>query len=438
MVKQQFKQFINTIVSTVKVNSFLKGVLSISFGAAAGQLIVILTTPFVTRIYTPSDYGIYTSFFAVFKVIAPLATLRYAVAIPLADSKQMTNNLINLCIFISLGLSLFLTVGLFFGQEIILSYYIKIEVTKYLWILPLFLFGKGISETLNYWVLRTQNYSLITKTKFYSASSGAAAKIGFGIAGFKPVGLIIAIFVQQIAIIVTILSKLLKSEYYFRGKLKFYEIRSVAKKFKNFPLYQSWAKLLLGLSEQLPVFFLTFIYGFKVLGYYGLAKSIINIPISLIGNSVGQVFYAEASKIGKGNPKRLYELTKKVYFKLAYISFVPVLFVFILGPWLFSVLFGQEWYMSGIYARWLIIVTLTRFVSSPITRILNVLELQKTQLIINIFRVLFISVIFIYIKQVGLEALEAIKIYSILLTIIHLIIPVIVFKKLKKVSRAHK
>ena len=56
MILDMVKQWINRI----KKSSFIKSVLSLSSGVLIGQVILTLSTPVISRIYTASDMGDYT------------------------------------------------------------------------------------------------------------------------------------------------------------------------------------------------------------------------------------------------------------------------------------------------------------------------------------------------------------------------------------------
>lgn len=72
-----------------------------------------------------------------------------------------------------------------------------------------------------------------------------------------------------------------------------------AKRYINFFWFSLPNAVILSFTTQIPVLFLTSMYSSQIVGYFGLANSIIKLPIALIGVSVGEVFYAEAAAIGK-------------------------------------------------------------------------------------------------------------------------------------------
>ena len=51
-------------------------------GIGVGQLVVLLATPFLARIYSPSEFGQYAVLSAAAGVIATISSLRFDVALP--------------------------------------------------------------------------------------------------------------------------------------------------------------------------------------------------------------------------------------------------------------------------------------------------------------------------------------------------------------------
>lgn len=59
----------------------IKQFISLFTGTALSQLIPFLTTPILSRIYEPKDFGIYASYIAVITILFVLCTARYELAI---------------------------------------------------------------------------------------------------------------------------------------------------------------------------------------------------------------------------------------------------------------------------------------------------------------------------------------------------------------------
>jgi len=125
---------------------------------------------------------------------------------------------------------------------------------------------------------------------------------------------------------------------------------------------------------------LAIFYNMDVVGWFALAQRFVRLPISLIGTSIGQVFFQEASSqfAEHGNCVRLYE---KTLVKLLCFSIPFFLLLFLLAPTLFVWLFGDKWGESGIYVQLLTIMAFFQFLNLPLVRVFLVAEKQRADLV---------------------------------------------------------
>lgn len=416
----------------LKDNIFFQNIAVVAGGNATAKLIGILAAPIITRLYTPGDYGVFSIFMSVVGIVGSLATLRYAVTIPIARYEKLADNVLKLCFLITGTLSLIWFFGILLIDNLIIELFSAQQLQPYLWLMPIVFLGKGVYEALNNWAIRNKNFKLITRTKISQSVSSSGIKISLGILNVAPLGLFLGHIAQEAAGITSLFSKLIKVRPNFFSQFSWKQICYAAKRFRKFPLVQSWSQLLLAFGAQLPVLMIGSFYGIEVVGVFGLAQNMINMPMDLIGQSVAQVYYAEISKYGRNNPDKIYKLSLSIIKKLFFIGLIPVSVLITLGPWLFELVFGAEWIEAGVYARFLSFLILTRFISSPIANIFNVYEKQSLQLTLNIIRVVLVFTAFYVCNLFKLSALNSIGIYSILMTVYYAFLTIIVLRVVKK------
>lgn len=426
------KRLAATYWKKLKNNVFYRNIAVVAGGNVTARLIGIISAPIITRLYLPADYGIYSIFVSIFGIVGSLATLRYSVTIPIAESEKLSDNILKLCFFITSSLSLLLVVCVALFGDFFAAKYNTNRIIPYLWFIPIVFFCTGIYEALNNWALREKRFNLITRTKIRQSTSSATVKIGLGALGVSPLGLFIGQIANSAAGIGSLFSKLTRVKPSFFKHFSWHEIKFAAKRYKKFPLVQSWSQLLLALGAQLPVLLLGSFYGAKAAGIFGLANSMIHLPMDLIGQSVSQVYYAEISKYGKNNPQKIYNLSISIIKKMFWIGLIPVGIIVAFGPWIFKLVFGSEWLDAGVYARFLSISILTQFISSPIANIFNVYEKQSLQLTLNIIRVVLVFFVFYASNILEFSALNSIGIYSILMAIYYAFLMILVLKVAKK------
>lgn len=414
---------------------FLQNIFVVASGNTIAKAIGIISMPLITRLYTPEEFGVFTSFMAVFGVLGSLATLRYSAAVPLAKTERQADGLLQLCFLIA-GLwgVILLSIVAFAGNEILDIFNFQ-ELAPFLWFLPLLVCLKGIYEGLNQWGVRHKFFKLVTRTEISKSTGTASTKLILGWLGYTPIGLFWGITVQQLAGIFSLFSRL--------KKLRSDKIRIVSKPkikygiryYKRFPLFQSWSQLLLALGTQLPVLILAALYNAEVVGVFGLANTIVAVPMLLIGQSVGMVYYAEIARIGTKNLRKIYTLSISIVKKMFFMALIAALVLIVFGPWMFAFVFGAEWREAGIYSQFLAIILLTQFLSRPLANLYNLLNKQNIQLVINIVRVLLLGILFLAAKFFLFPPLYTIGAYSVLMMCFNGALSLLIFRILKRQIR---
>lgn len=426
---------IRTLLSRFNNSPFYKSVAWVAGGTAAAQAIAILTTPIVTRLYTPGDYGVFAVFTAILGVMQPVGTLTYATAIPLAQSEGLAQDLLKLCFSIVLALSLALALVILLFGPFIAAQFGMPQATSYLWLLPLCLLGSGCYEALSSWALREKRFRLISTTQMSQGASSATVKIGLGWLGVQPLGLLLGLLATSTAGCVSIFGQLLREQPHTVRDVSCRGICTAAKRFRAFPLFRSWSKLLLGFNARLPMFFIAAMFDPVIAGLFGLANATVDLPMSLIGQSVARVYYAEIARFGKSRPDKILQLSLSIMKKTALLGALASAVIMIAGPWLFRVVFGAQWSDAGNCARWLSIVIVLRLVSSPIMHCFDVLEMQGVQLLINVARAVAIVAAFWVSTMLGVSSIGAIGFYATSLAGYHILLIIGVVHVLKKQVR---
>jgi len=290
------------------------------------------------------------------------------------------------------------------------------QISPYLWVLPITIFFSGVYQTLESWAVRQKEFKIISETKVVQGLGTTLAKVGLGFLGIRPLGLLIGIVAEKVAGVFMLINKFKNLPSLF-FKISMREIWSLARRYKKFPLIQSWSQILVALGAQLPVLLVGGLYGIGVAGVFGMAMNMVSIPMVLLGQSVAQVHFAEISKYGRCNPKKVYHLSLSIIKNMFFIGILPVAMVFFFGPWLFKIVFGADWLDAGIFARLIAILTLARFISSPIANILNVYEKQWIQIFLNFFLILVIIISFLGSRLMGLSPFYSVGVFSLAATV---------------------
>ncbi len=411
---------------------FAKGVFMIGGGSATAQFISIVLTPVITRLYSPEDYGVLAVYSAILGLMVIPAALHYYRAIPLSEEDETAINVLALSLLVLSAFCLIIALLLTFHGDFFLGLFDGDVLFKYRYLIPIGIFASGLYSIFTQWALRKQDYGTIAKTSINQSIFGNLLKVVFGILKLGPIGLILGIITGQSAGISSLLLPILKQQRYLLKSISIKRMHYAANRYIKFPMYSCPGEFVYAAGNLLPALFIGNLFGKEVLGYYALANSMINLPIGLIGNSVAQVFYAEAANIGKGDPVRIKKLAINLMKKMAIIGLLPLFVLLLFGPFLFFAVFGNNWLESGVYARIICFIAFGTLIITPVGRILEIFEQQRQGLFLNLLRLILVLIVFFAAKILCLSSHITIGMYSAFIVFFYLIAVVYIIKMLNK------
>ena len=400
--------------------SFLRNILMLAGGTAIAQALAVLAIPIITRIFSPEEYGILTVYTALLVLFTGSQSLRYELGIPIAEDEKKAINVLGLSFIILLVFSILTFIIVMLSNEQVFIKFSAQGLYQYKILIPLGFFLLGLYQLFMMWNIRIKDFKSIAKTKISRSVGSNILTIILGLLGWGPLGLLLGKVFGESVGIVTLSKPVLRKDK--RRLLKYINSKEVfesAKKLRKFPTYSLPSAFLSKAGDQIPVFFIAALFGAQIVGYYGLAKSIITIPTALIGSSIGDVFYGEAAAIGKKSPSDLKKLSIKMFSKLLLIGLLPTIMFVVFSPVIFKTVFGNEWFEAGIYARILAIWALAQIIFQPISRVYDIYGKQKELLIITLVRVILICVVFGFAHIFELSSYFAVMGYAFIMFLIY-------------------
>lgn len=373
--------------STRPKSSFLGDVVKLVSGNAFAQILSILASPILTRLYAPEAFGDLALFTSITSIIGVIVCLRYELAIMLPEKDEEAANLIALSIGIAAVISLISIPIIWLAGSQIAGLLNAPNLSHYLWLIPPTLFFGGIGvghPALNFWATRTRRFKELSVTRVISSIITTSIKLGAGFVGLATSGSMIGANV-----IGSIVSPLILAGQIWReeGKRILHSIRWRGviyniKRYRDFPLYSTWSALLNTTSVQLPSLLLATFFSSTVVGYYALGYRILQTPMGIIGNAIGQVFFQRASvAVKKGN---LASVVENTFLHLLILGIYPFALLAGAGSEIFTILFGKSWANAGLYAQLLAPWIFFVFIHSPISTLFIIREKQKVGLAYNI------------------------------------------------------
>ena len=410
-------------------SEFNRNILTLMTGTTIAQAIPIAISPILTRIYTPEDFGIFAIFLAITLIIGSIANGRYELAIMIPKKDEDAINIFALGFIITTSISLLLLVLVLIFQRYFIFLLKNEEIGVWLYFVPISVFFFGIFNILNYFNNRKKNYKDISNANILKSIVAAIIQLSIGFIQQGATGLISGQIISQFFANTKLLKNIIKDKILI-SKITKKKIIALAKRYKNFPKYSMPSGLLNITSLQVPVLLLGTFFNTAIVGFYSLSYRFISLPMSIIGSSIGQVFFQKSSEL-KNDKKALKKITLQTYKKLFKIGIIPFAIITVFGDYIFAFVFGKDWIVAGEYAQLLAIWILFLFIHSPITNLFATLEKQKDALLFNIIiifsRILIISLGGYFFKDIYIT----IFLYSVLGIFLNLSILFYFFRLLK-------
>jgi len=361
---------------------FLKAVSVLVGGTVFAQGLAILALPILTRIYSPSDFSLFAVYTSLIMVLSVASCLRFEIAIPIPKEKEEAVNLVALSFISNLVISLIilLIIVIFYAQ--IIKLLGQPRFGELIWFVPLGVLFLGLYNTFQFWATRQKKFKVIAKTRIIQSFGGVITQIFLGILGYFSFGLIVGQIIKVSAGTHSLIKNFLNDTHEILKKIDFISLKETFIRNKNFPKYSTFEALANTAAMQLPIIFIASKVGGGEAGYLMLAIQVMAIPVAFIGNAVSQVYLANApEKLQQGQLKNF---TLKSIKSLIKIGVLPLILISLVSPYLFPIIFGENWGRAGEMMIWMLPWFCLQLIVSPISMSLHILDKQKIALILQI------------------------------------------------------
>lgn len=362
----------------------LKRALMLVVGGTAGaQLITVIASPVLTRLYSPEDFGAFTAFVAAAAVIAVIAAARLELAIPVVAEDEVRD-------VVWTGASVILVVAGICAVLVAVagdSIAQRLDVPRQVaWWLPLAVAALAAATMLNQLAVRRRQYHRYAVRKVVQAVAtvGIQAACGWWLAGRS--GLVMGYAIGQTIVVMSLIRGTIITPLRFPDQFR--AIHGTLRTHWRYPVVLAPSGMVNTLGTQAPVFLILGLYGPLVAGFYGLAQRVLAAPVALLGTSVAQVYLGELSTLARDDHKRVWPSFVKASRALWGASLVLGLVVLAVAPIVFGPVFGSEWETSGRYAQALCIGIMGQLAASPLSQTLILAGMFRTQLLWDTVRML--------------------------------------------------
>jgi len=276
--------------------------------------------------------------------------------------------------------------------------------------LPLSIFIEGKAQAIHNWLNRDIKYKEMSMGTVLQTGATVSFSILFGWIGFQYNGMIIATLLGQIILLIALLyfSKL---PFFIRPAL--HKIRMAFAEYRSFFTLGVTGNLINNSASQLPFVFFPGNFGDALTGQFSMAQQrILAAPVNLVSSAISPVFFKESNKAHLAQDGSLKKLVLQLNLVMWAMIIIPVLLIMIWGPEIFVFVLGDEWAIAGKYAQWLAPLMGVRFVTHPMSYLLDVKQRLRAQLTFNVL-LLFATLIIFYPPILHLDDYTTIKVFGV-------------------------
>ncbi|KAB7889877.1 lipopolysaccharide biosynthesis protein [Poseidonibacter ostreae] len=356
-------------------SSFTKNVLTLMTGTTVAQAIPIAISPILTRIYTPSDFGLLALFIAITAIFGNIANAKYELAIMLPKKDEDAINILAFSMIIAICISLFLLIIVFLFSGYITELLGNKDIEFWLYFIPITVLFLGLFNSLNYYNIRKKYFKDIAKAVIIKSIVMASFQLTIGFLVQGVVGLISGEVFSKLFANLKLARNILKDKVII-SKISKPKMIALAKKYKGFFYYNTPASLVDSATLQMPFIFIIKIANEAISGYFFLASKIVMLPSALIGSSIAQVFFQQTTE-HIHNKELVAPLVFQTMKKLVIIALPITVLIILIGPHIFGIIFGKNWGVVGTIAQYVALIFFIRFVVSSVSQILSIKEYLK-------------------------------------------------------------
>ena len=395
----------------MRLNKFIGDSFLMILSSGIAQVILIITTPIITRLYSPTEFGEFTIFSNIAMILIPIINARYDLSIVNTKNDRSANILSQISFLISL-LILLILIPIF----AISAWLYPNFILDFIFII-IMLFLVSLTNIFTNYLNKERKYKVLSLINVFRAGSMALLQIIFGLLALGSLGLIIGFSLSYIAGI-TLGYKTFKKHFNIVRDKE--ETKALFLENKNQLVYSTPSILLNSLSFSVVVFFIGILYTNTEVGIYGMAIRVLGIPVTIISLGLSKIFMQQANDyyIEHGNFRNLLLKFSSILVIVSIILYVPL---YLFSEELVNILLGHSWVDAITVIKIVIPLFVIRLIVSTVSLSVIVLQKQQLELILQALFLIGTTVTFVISKMLNLTFLNFVSINTVVLIVSYMI-----------------
>jgi O-antigen/teichoic acid export membrane protein len=352
-------------------------------GNSVSLILPFALAPFITRIYSPEDFAGYELFAAIVAMIATLGSLRYEYGIILPKTEEEADGVAKLSFRILISVTVLSALLLIPLRENLGRLSGSATLASLIWWVPPAVFFTGGVVILNQYLMRLEQFKVMATNKILATASNHGSKYLFGLALPSSLGLVLGHLAGMLIPFLSLFTRTQIRKLVRRLSSKQYDLKAIAKKYREFPLYNTPHAFYDEGHKTLLFFLISMAYGEALLGLFALTIRYLRIPVQVFGSSLSQVFMPRIVKDHTAGAD-IRPLVRRLMTGSALVGIIPFGLIILFGEPVFGFVFGAEWAESGRYASILAPWLFLNFITSPVSMIPTIVSRQGAFFALNV------------------------------------------------------
>ena len=362
-----------------------RALLTVAGSSLGGQLILLAASPLLTRLYSPTDFGIYTAVLAVVAIGAVVSTGRLELAIPIQKSDREARQLVwaSMWMLIPTGVAAAVVVAI--AQPLVESSDLGAGLYPWLWAAPAAMGAYAVADVFTQYAIRRRRYTAVARRNFLQGALGAAGQLALAVP-LPQLGLVVGQVGGRLLAGLSMVRGAGLGSRRSPGRPDPVEAIRVAWFHRRFMATLVPAALLNTIGTQVAPVLIGFLFGAPVLGFLGLVQRVLGAPTSLVGHAVYQLYLGEAASETRRSGHTDLRGFLRLSARLASTSLLVFGLLAAVSPAVFPLVFGSEWALAGSLAQIMCLAFALQFVAFPTSQTLILNDAASWQLAWDGFR----------------------------------------------------
>ena len=336
--------------------SLLRATFTLLAGGVLAQALPLLLGPWLTRLYSPTEFGQFSMIWTLATNLAVVGCARYEFALPLEQDEGQAARLMALCLRV---LGVVTAVSAVVG--LVLIWWQDLTLAE---LLPLAVLAGAATQWLTLWATRAQRFQLLAFSRVLQYGGGALLQLVMGLADIGAIGLLLGPLLAGLA--TSLLLARPAPQGGWSGLLRGGDgLRELALRHRAFPLLNTPHAFAGALQDSLAMILIASWSGTASAGYWALALRYLKAPAGLVGGALSQTLYPRLVQAQAG--AEALQVVRQAMGVLAALALPLMIGLMLWGPAIFTAVFGERWTDAGELARALAPYVAMHFIASPLS-----------------------------------------------------------------------